>query len=423
LDKVFGTAMKDTEPEVNETLEEKAFSKDQLMQYAEDIGRLYQNELVQRQALEAANEQLRNDILERKKLQENLLVAERKYRTLFENSQEGIFITTRDGVLLDTNHAFLVLSGYGRGELVGSSVLKTYADPSVRSVFQKQVEKNNGVKDFEVQLRRKDGVILDCVINSSVRRDKDGSVLGYQGSIRDVTEQRRYMLIQELATKMKSLAHMAGGIAHEIRNPLAISSSAAQLLMNDRLAPHVTKECVEKILLGINRASFIVENLLTFAQPLTDRQVEQINLVQVIADALETLTSQAGGQNVQMIPQFGCGTVLVTGNRDLLCRAFQNLFLNGLFAMPEGGTLLVSVDRNGLQGAVAIIDSGKGMSSKEMTSIFDPFFKGFQQIRGIGLGLSVAHSIVSHHGGTIQVDSVLGKGSTFLVNLPLSDPS
>jgi len=405
-----------------EGVEEKAFSKEQLLKYANDIGKLYEQERAQRTALEIANAELQKEILERIRLQDELQRSEYAYRSLFEESQEAIYVTTREGILVDANDAFFKLVGYGRDEIVGSSVLKVYEDPSVRTVFQALVEENDGLKDFEFRLLRKDGSVCECLLACSLRRGASGSVIGYQGIIRDVTLQKRSQRILELAGRMEALAHMAGGIAHEIRNPLAISSSAAQLLQNARLAPHLVEECVGKVLSGINRASLIIENLLVFAKPMTDYTSRQVNLVEVVAATLKALTSKAVNQNITVVPEFSSECLYLRGNPELLQRAFLNLFLKGFAAMPQGGQLLVTAHGNGREATVSVTNSGIGMSREQCARAFDPFFNDYPATGGIGLGLSVAYSIVGHHGGTIQVESELEKGSTFLVTLPLCNP-
>jgi signal transduction histidine kinase len=276
------------------------------------------------------------------------------------------------------------------------------------------------LKDFEFQVRKKDGTVLDCVISAAVAKSADGTVRGYQGIIRDLTEQKRTQRMLEQANRMEALAHMAGGIAHEIRNPLAVSSSAAQLIVNERVASHLKKECVDKVLSGINRASLIVENLLAFARPMTEYTIADVDLIEVIHTTLTSVTSQAVQQNIRLVAELGSEHLLLQGNGVLLHRAFLNLFLNGLSAMPAGGVLSVSATRTDMRAIVEVTDSGLGMSHEHASKAFDPFFTGFPPSKGIGLGLSVAYSIVSRHGGAIQISSALGKGSTLKVNLPLS---
>jgi PAS domain S-box-containing protein len=412
--------MIDPPPEGHRRPKEKAVSKDQLLQYAQDLARLYELERTQREVLEAANRKLQDEIRERTRLQEELRQSERKYRSLFEDSKEAVYVTTRDGILVDANDAYLKLCGYGRHELIGSSILKTYADPSVRGVFQKLVEENDGLNDFEFQIRKKDGTVLDCMTTAAVSRSADATILGYQGIVRDLTEQKRTQRMLELAKRMQALAHMAGGIAHEIRNPLAVSSSAAQLLVNDRVASHLKNECAEKVVSGINRASLIVENLLAFARPMTDYGIGEVNLIEVIRGTLTTITPQAVHQNVRLVTEFGSERLMLSGNGELLHRAFLNLFLNSLSAMPDGGVLSVAATRDGVKALIEVMDSGLGMSREQISHAFDPFFSSFPPSKGTGLGLSVAYSIVCHHGGAIDMNSALGKGSTLSVSLPLS---
>ncbi len=412
--------MKDVPFEQNETSQEKAFSKDQFLKYARDIGALYEKEVTQRKALELANRQLRGEILDRIRLQDELLQSERRYRSLFEESHEAIFITSCDGTLVDANNACLKLIGHKREEVIGSTFPETCATPSTQDIFREQAKEGDGLKDIEFQLRRQDNTVRDCRLTASVWRSGGGNVLGYQGIIRDITEEKRRQRIFELACRMEAISHMAEGIAHEIRNPLAISSSAAQLLIHERLASHLKKECVEKVVSGINRASLIVENLLAFARPMTDYTVAKIDLAAIIAETLRAVSSQAASQHVDIVSQLGHENLWLTGNSELLHKAFLNLFVNGLAAMPTGGRLLVSVEKNALAAFIDITDSGVGLAKEQAAKVFDPFFGGLATTKGIGLGLSVAYSIVCHHEGTIQVESTPGEGATFRVSLPLA---
>ncbi len=413
--------MKEISPEEIELVEEKAFSREQLLKYATDVGSLYEEELAHRKALEAANRALQREILERTRLEDELRRSEHAYRSLFEESQEAIYVTTRAGILLDANNAFLQLVGYEREEMIGSSILAMYDDQSARSLFQRLIEENDGAKDFEFRLKKKDGRVCECMLTGSIRRNSHGRIIGYQGIVRDVTLQKQNQRTLELARTMEALAHMAGGIAHEIRNPLAISSSAAQLLQTTRLAPDLIEECVGKVISGINRASVIIENLLVFAKPMTEYSFAQINLVELIAETIREFTLKVVNQNITVVSELSSECLFMRGNADLLHRAFLNLFLNGLSAMPEGGTLRVSVERNGPHVMVRVADSGIGMTPENCAKVFDPFFKDYQAKGGVGLGLSVAFSIIGHHGGAIQVESELEKGSTFLVTLPLEE--
>ncbi|MEW6351819.1 MAG: ATP-binding protein [Thermodesulfobacteriota bacterium] len=396
-------------------------SRQQLLQYAEDLARLYARERAQRAALETANEELRLEIAERSRLQEELVQSEAKFRSLVEESRDAIYITSREGIILEANDSYLELLGYEREELIGTSVLKAYADPSVRPIFRKQVEEAGFVKGFAFRARRKDGTLIECELTSTVRKGKDGSILGYQGIVRDVTEDLRHRRMLELAKRMEALAHMAGGIAHEIRNPLAISSSAAQLLMKDGIPQQVRRECAGKIVVGIERASLVIGNLLAFATLVRDRAHDEIDLVAVISDTLKAVSPLAARQGVAIVARLDPHRCLVLGQQEMLHRAFLNLFANALDALPENGVLLVTVETADAEASVTIRDYGSGMAEEHVSRIFDPFFSGSSRSKRTGLGLSVAYSTVVQHGGTIQVDSAVGKGTRFLVKFPLSN--
>lgn len=129
------------------------------------------------------------DITRHKRAEVALRQSETRYRTLFGESRDAICINTREGEILDVNQATLDLLGYARDELIGMNVRKFYVHPETRSLFQREIEQKGSVRDYELKFRRKDGTQIDCLLTSTVRRAADGTVLEYQGIIRDITEQ------------------------------------------------------------------------------------------------------------------------------------------------------------------------------------------------------------------------------------------
>lgn len=135
--------------------------------------------------------ELELEIIERQRAEAHLRASEKKYRTLFEESKDAIFITTLTGEIVDMNSAALRLLGYNRVEIMSLNVLDVYAHQRDVSRFLQEIEQLGSVSDFEVQFRRKDGFLIDCLLTATVRQADDGAPLGYQGIIRDVTEQKR----------------------------------------------------------------------------------------------------------------------------------------------------------------------------------------------------------------------------------------
>ncbi|MGO8878305.1 MAG: PAS domain S-box protein, partial [Desulfomonilaceae bacterium] len=131
------------------------------------------------------------DITDRKRAEEQLRESEQKYRSLFEDSTDGIFINEVDGTLVDANQSFFDLFGYTREEILGTSVTRLYANPEDRDRFRQDIEKDGSIKDYPLSLLKKDRTAMDCLLTGTVRKSNDGTILGYRGIIRDVTEQKR----------------------------------------------------------------------------------------------------------------------------------------------------------------------------------------------------------------------------------------
>lgn len=131
------------------------------------------------------------DISEQKQVEAALQESEKNYRTLFEESRDAIYFTTREGRFIDANPAVMELFGFPRNELFRLNAQELYVHPEDRTRFQQEIEQKDSVRDYEVKLRKKDGTVMDCLLTSTVRRAKNGNIIGYQGIIRDITEQKR----------------------------------------------------------------------------------------------------------------------------------------------------------------------------------------------------------------------------------------
>ena len=214
---------------------------------------------------------------------------------------------------------------------------------------------------------------------------------------------------------------MASGIAHELRNPLSVSFSAAQFLLEPSEDPAFQQECVGKILEGIERSSLIIENLLRFARPSSSNQHESLNLVAVVRETLNVLTPQAKLQKINLIEHYGDTLLPVVGNANLLQQVIMNLVLNAYQSITNSGDVSVMTRREGDKALICVRDNGCGIAAAHLNRIFDPFFTTRPVGKGTGLGLSICHTLVEQHGGSIAVESsVEGQGTTFVVRLPLA---
>jgi len=236
---------------------------------------------------------------------------------------------------------------------------------------------------------------------------------------RDQTEQRKLEAQLMQSQKLAALGVMAGGIAHEIRNPLAICSSAAQFLLEEGLTPEFIRECAQRLQSGIYKASNIIENLLRFARPSEPPETAPVDLAAILQEPLALVANQARLQKVAIDLRLPREPVVSNGVASLLQQVFMNLYLNALHAMPQGGAITVTLEKGEGEALVRVADTGRGIAQEDLGKIFDPFYTRSPVGRGIGLGLSITYSIVQQHFGAVEVESQVGRGSTFLVRLPL----
>jgi signal transduction histidine kinase len=283
-----------------------------------------------------------------------------------------------------------------------------------------QVIKGQQVGFLELNLVNKSGALVPVDWSFSSIRDVAGRVRGVVAIGRDLSERRALEKLVQQGEKLAALGVMAGGIAHELRNPLSVSFSAAQFLLDSSIDPMFQKECVNKIISGIERSSLIIENLLRFARPSSSSNTAELDLIALAHETITVLSPQAKLQRIILVEDFIEAVVPVLGNANLLQQVLMNLILNAYQATPPEGTVTISIGRENAMALLRVSDTGCGMSSQLLERIFDPFFTTQPAGRGTGLGLSICHTLVKQHGGSIAVEkTVVGQGSTFLVRLPL----
>jgi len=362
---------------------------------------------------------LMDDITEREKLGEEVRRAERHLASIVDSANDLVASMDPRGRILTWNRAAEQTSGFSFAEVTDRCLADLCVEEDCQEMgsWLAQLAKGRfAKKSMEINLRTKKGKEVPISWAGSRMLDDERRIVGLVAVGRDLTERKRLeaQLIQ--SAKLTSLGVMAGGIAHEIRNPLAISSAAAQLLLERPHDQNLREEAAGKIHSGIQRASYIIENLLKFARPPEERMLP-VDVNEVLEETLSLLSSQLRVQRVKLQKDFAPGLPRVMGNKSLLQQVFSNMILNACNAMPDGGSLTVATKqtRGGME--IQFADSGVGIPTEHLSKIFDPFFTTMPVGRGTGLGLSISYSIIQQHGGTIEVVSQVGAGTMFTIRL------
>jgi len=325
-------------------------------------------------------------------------------------------------MILTWNTAAERLSGYSAAEARNRCFTDFCTDEDqkdVQEIFSRiDTLKYSHTKECPFQTRQSVFVPVSWVFSSL--KDSFNQTVGIVAVGRDLTERRKFEMELLQSRKLAALGVMAGGIAHEIRNPLAICSSSAQFLMDEDSTLEFRRECAEKIYRGIQRASAIIENLLKYSHSSMTTRTTLVNLVPLIKETLILVTYHANTHKIDMKTSFPQENIMVQGVATLLQQVFMNLFLNAITAMPDGGLLKIDAHTEDTEVYVQVSDTGCGISQREIEKIFDPFYTSSTMGKGTGLGLSICYSIVKQHHGAIAVESAEGRGSTFTVKLPVS---
>jgi signal transduction histidine kinase len=250
-------------------------------------------------------------------------------------------------------------------------------------------------------------------------RGPQGEAVGTVLVLDDVTELRSLEEQVQRAQRLAALGRLAGGLAHEIRNPLGIVRAAAQMLGGELREDARFSEYTSVIQTEIDRVDRLIEQLLSYARP---RPMSRgpVQIATLIERAVSLTRAYGVQQGVQLDTNITQDLPVVDGDTELLHQALVNLLINGIQATPRGGEVrvraMVDLSRNGPAVVLEVRDTGRGIAEADLSRIFDPFFSTRDD--GVGLGLSIVQQIVHEHNGVITVTSESGVGTVFSVRFP-----
>ncbi len=240
---------------------------------------------------------------------------------------------------------------------------------------------------------------------------------------RDMAEEQKRQLQEQLwhSDRLATVGELAAGVAHELNEPLGSVLGFAQLTMKRGDLPSEAVEDIDKIVAAALHAREVIRKLLVFSRQKSPSKTD-VNLNRIVEDSLHFLSARCAAAGIKVPLRLDPDLPMITADPVQLHQALINLIINAIHAMPDGGNLKIET-RGGKRNVTLIVeDNGIGMSEKVTSKIFLPFFTTKDVDQGTGLGLSVVHGIVTSHGGTITVDSEEGRGTTFEIVLPVTEP-
>jgi PAS domain S-box-containing protein len=361
-----------------------------------------------------------------KKLKENEQELER-LRTLAEQRAEsiesyndnilqcvtsGVIAFDRECRLATINRAAEELLGLSREQAAGKTCREMFGDSEITLTVHETLEKKAPSLRMEAVLDRP-GEKLWLGYNTAILTDRHEAALGVIFSFSDLTEVKRLQEQVELRERLTALGEMSAGIAHELRNPMAVISGNLNLL--SKKGDKASQETIRSIMNEINGMNRIIGDLLTFASPASLNRVK-LNSKELIESCIANVPqTKDAASSIKMDVKLD--DIEVSLDEVLMRQALSNVIQNAIEAMHGEGTLSLKTVKFRQEMRISVGDTGEGIAREEIKKIFLPFFT--TKDSGVGMGLALAHKIIIAHGGRVEVESRRGKGTTFMVILPL----
>lgn len=355
-----------------------------------------------------------------KQSKEKVELSAKEWERTFDSITDLISIHSRDHHILRANKAFASALNMKKDEVIGRSCCDLFHGTDRPPAFcphDKTLENKtvNMVEEFEPFL----GIWVQ-IYTSPVINEK-GDVIATVHIARDISERKR--LLEQLMTqdRLASVGQLVAGIAHEIKNPLTSVIGFSDLLLINKDCKNFAED-LKIINDEAKRTVQIANNLLTFARKQPEGKAE-IQINEQIERVIALRAHEQKGNNIRVISHLAADLPVIMANSSQMQQVFFNLVVNAEYAMlgaHNKGALTITTKQAGDIVRVSIADDGSGISPENMRKLFTPFFTTKPAGKGTGLGLSICYGIVTEHGGKLYAESELGKGTTFIIELPVS---
>ncbi len=401
------------------TLEERV--KQRTTELSRTIGEL-ETEMLERKRAEAEQEIL---MLQQRNLLKKISVSRKEWLATFDSITDMISIHDLDFTIVKANKAFARYFGSDIADVLNK---KCYEFFNCKAVHAPDLQEKSSPSECKPAITEISDPDSGRILRFSVfpYYAMTGELVGTVHIARDITEERDREMRLIMSERLASLGQMASGIAHEINNPLATIAGCAEGLINRVKQGRIDTELFESYLATIReevmRCKTITTGMLAVVRN-SSYETKDIDLHELIDKAIELIAFQGRLRDVDVVKNYAEGSLQLHGSEGELKQAILAILTNALDAMQERGSLRIGTAIRENDAIISIGDTGPGISQEHIRRIFDPFFSLKSDRGGTGLGLSIANRIIGNHHGHITVDSVVGKGATFAIILPLKNGS
>ncbi|ALA60375.1 PAS domain-containing sensor histidine kinase [Nitrospira moscoviensis] len=360
------------------------------------------------------------DLTERKRAERLMRQSEERYRRLIAVSPVAIFVDRADRIIFINDAGLRLFGAVKADEILGKSPLELF-HPGCRTAMKERIrqllEGRPDVPAAEEQIVKLDGSIADVEVDAARFVDEEGPAI--VAMIQDVSERKRLEEQLRKTERIAELGTVASGMAHEIGTPMNVILGRAEYLL-ERVKEEPVKKGLQTIIAQVERITKVMNQLLSFARRRAPER-RPLDLKDVVDASVEIFQERLARNRIRVDTAVDPACPWAHADADQMNQVLINLIMNAVHAMPEGGRLRIGLQPAGGMVRLTVSDTGHGMPPDVAAHIFDPFFTTKEFGKGTGLGLTVVKGILEEHGGSISVESEVGKGTTFTVLLPQSE--
>ncbi|MDP2730968.1 MAG: PAS domain S-box protein [Dehalococcoidales bacterium] len=362
------------------------------------------------------------DITELKQAEEQIRQTAREWQVAFDSIPDWVSIHDRDFKIVRANKALADAIKMNPEEIIGRycfEVIHGEKEANQYCAHAQALEtgKPSRREFFNPHL----GIYMEMLCSPIFNDNGEISTTVHIG--RDITERKKMEAQMMITDRLASIGELASGIAHELVNPLTGVIGFSDLLMGKKDLPEDIREDLSVIKREALRATQVARNLLIFARRHPDEKLPT-DINKAIQPVLELRAYEQRVSNIEVITRLAADLPPVLANEFQLQQVFINIILNAEFFMIESrgrGTLTIETEQYGKAVRASFADDGPGIAPEHLTHIFDPFYTTKEVGKGTGLGLSICYGTITEHGGRIWAESELGKGATFIIELPVHE--